>query len=124
MHDFWSRFSCYAGPYLRWWHRPQLLGGSPIQGGLGEAEGNQGVAAFFPGPDSSVGLRRTKLWLCGLALALTFIGWFLGKDPSQLQVIVPSIIAAYCAAAAYTDGMNRKYPNGTGDSLGSGNNGG
>lgn len=72
-----------------------------------------------PGPiQGTGGLRRTKLWMCGLALALTYLGWFLGKDPSQLSVIVPAIIAAYCAAAAATDIYYRKYSNGTDNGTG------
>ena len=112
MFNSWFRYAGYAGACIRRWYRPQLLGSSPIQGGFGEAESDEAVAAFFPDPASG-GIRRTKLWVCGLSLVATYTGWFLGKDPSQLQIIVPSIIAAYCAAQAYTDGVIRKFPNGS-----------
>ena len=65
---------------------------------------------------------NTKLWVCGVSLAVVFMGWLVfGRDPSQLEIVVPSIILAYCGARAYTDGQVIKaQTNGTDTSGGNG----
>lgn len=68
------------------------------------------------------GLRHRKLIMVGACLALTYIGWFLGRDPSQLALIVGSLVTTFCAADAYIEKVYNS--NGTDNPPRSGNNGG
>jgi len=62
------------------------------------------------------GLRYTKLILVTLALIATYVGWFLGKDPSQLSMIVPSLFMAYVIGNVGSEFVRTKYGNDSGNS--------
>lgn len=119
MYYSWFGRDGNVGAYLRgWWYRWRL-GSQAFQAGPSQVQGE-----VFPYPDASGGLKYTKLVLTAASLVAVFAGWFLGKDPSQLQIIIPSLVGAYCAANVWADLNNRKYNDGTGNSIGGGDNGG
>lgn len=57
------------------------------------------------------GIRYTKLILVTLALIATYVGWFMGKDPSQLAIIVPSLFGMYVIGNVGVEYVRNKYGN-------------
>lgn len=62
--------------------------------------------------------------MAGAVLALVFLGWFFGRDPSQLTGVVGLVFTAFAVADSLNDYTYRKFTNGTNDNSGSGNDGG
>ena len=59
--------------------------------------------------DSSSRLKHRKLALVIAVLLPTYIGWFIGLDPSTLTGIVSVIVGAFCASDSINTYTYRKY---------------
>lgn len=118
MSSLWSRFACYVGPCLSWWSRRRILGGEAVQDGTGEVQddivlGGGGQAV------SGSRVKNRKLVMAGIILVPVFVGWFMGKDPSQLTGIVGVIFSAFVVGDAANTYSYRKFGNGDDSNAGS-----
>ena len=112
MFNFWNLWNRAYGAVGGWRRFARLQRHDHFQGGSGVVQ-----AQVQSGRTGGI---NTKLWVCGVSLAIIIIGWLYGRDPSQLEIVVPSIIVAYCGARAYTDGVViRNQNNGTDSSANS-----
>jgi hypothetical protein len=117
--NFWSRSSRYIGSGIRWLYSSQRIASEALQGGSCQAQGDFTVATILP--EQANRLKRTKLILTAASVVAVFVGWFIGRDPSQLSVVLPTLIGSYCAADVGLEYVRNKY--GADSTSGSGNNG-
>jgi hypothetical protein len=113
MYTIWSRFTGYIGPCLRWLYGSQRFPIQALQGGTGEVQGDiilAGSSPEIPKP----WVKRTKLILTAASVVAVFVGWFLGRDPSQLQIVLPALVGSYCAADVGIEYVRNKYGNDSG----------
>lgn len=118
MLTIWSRCGRFVSGIGSWFYGSWPIPPSDLQGGCGVVQ-----AQAQSGREASR-IRNTKLILTAASIVAVFVGWFLGKDPSQLQIILPSLVGSYCAANVWADMNYRKYSNGTDNGVGSGDDSG
>lgn len=105
MLTIWSRCGRLARSIGGWFYGSWPIAPGNLEGGFGEAQGSMG---------ESYRLRNTKLILTAASIVAVFVGWFMGKDPSQLQIVLPSLIGAYSAANVAVEYVRNKYGNDSG----------